>query len=114
MFGKTRHASRSKRRAAGGYQRMITAQIVPRLRERTSKDRHCEMANADHKGKYLAWWTKDFRILVIMTFYYHFRNKPIGKLFGHLWRQKCPYITSDATFTNQTNQRISSLVFSFV
>jgi hypothetical protein len=69
MFGKTRLASRSKLRLAGGNQRMTAAKVVPRLRDRTSKDRHCETANADHKGKYLARWTKDFRDTVDMTFY---------------------------------------------
>tara|TARA_B110001452_G_scaffold137054_1_gene113928 strand:+ start:502 stop:999 length:498 start_codon:yes stop_codon:yes gene_type:complete len=40
-------------------------------------------------------------------------NKKFDALFGHLGRQKYPYITSDATFTTQTNQRISSLLVSF-
>jgi hypothetical protein len=69
MFGKTRLASRSKLRLAGGNQRITDAKVVPRLRDRTSKDRHCETASADHKGKYLAHWTKDFKDTVDMTFY---------------------------------------------
>ena len=83
MFGKTRLASRSKRRAAGGYQRIIAAQVVPRLRDRTSKDRHCETANADHKGKYLAWWTKDFRVLINIPFYYCFFGINQSQNFTH-------------------------------
>jgi hypothetical protein len=85
MFGKTRLASRSKLRTAGGNQRITAAQVVPSLRDRTSKDRHREKANADHKGKYLARWTKDFRVTDNMTFYYFFFwNNPIEKLLGHL------------------------------
>jgi len=66
---------------------MTAAQVVPSLRDRTSKDRLYEKANADHKGKYLARWMKDFRATVNMAFYYFsFWNNPIGKLLGHLWR----------------------------
>jgi len=49
---------------------MTAAKVVPSLRDRTSKDRHCETANANHNGKYLALWNMDFRNMVDMTFYH--------------------------------------------
>ena len=54
ILGKTRLASRSNRRLAGGNQRMTFLNVVPKLRDRESKERHRTAVSADHKGKYLA------------------------------------------------------------
>lgn len=71
------------RQDAVDHDSIIASQWPPE--DRTSKELLCEKANADHKGKYLARWMKDFRATVNMAFYYFsFWNNPIGKLLGHL------------------------------
>lgn len=51
---------------------MTAEKVFPKLRDRASKERHCETVSTDHNGRYLAYWIKDLREAEGMVVYHCF------------------------------------------